>query len=115
MVEKEDIGLLLHTLGLSDPSSTQPSYRNHFVASDWHADLPGLLRLVSAGLMEERPSPQFLPRADRLFVATDLGKAEAERQRPRLSRAKQRYLSWLRISDVCPDLTFGDYLKGARP
>lgn len=107
-----DLHVLLHTLGMTDPYSTRESYRNRFVASDGHADLPALMRLCADGLMKEVHRPDFLSGGDRLFMATEAGKEAAQRLRPCVSPGQRRYHDWLRLSDVMPDLTFGAFLRG---
>lgn len=102
--------VLLHTLGL-DANHREP-WRNHYVTGGTDADVD---TLVAEGLMEPTRRPGFLHVDDRVYRATDRGVtvacAENRRRNPPPSRAKGRYLAWLRIADVCPDLTFGAFLK----
>lgn len=53
-----DMEVLRHTLGIdSSKPRKQWGYRNYFNADDGHHDMPSLMRLVGAGLMEQyRPS-----------------------------------------------------------
>jgi transketolase N-terminal domain/subunit len=67
----QQMGLLHHTLGLS--ARQREPFRNHFVASDGHSDLPNLLVLVEKGLMKEYAAPDFLGGGSRLFKATQFG------------------------------------------
>lgn len=102
---------LLHMLGL-DADHRAP-WRNHYVTGP--DDEPELVDLVARGLVKEVRSPGFLADGDRTFLATEAGRvaaiAENIRANPPPSARQRRYLHWLRLSDVCPDLTFGDYLK----
>lgn len=70
---------------------------------------------VDRGLVEEGRSPGFLAAGDRTFRATEAGRAvalaENARQNPPARPSKRRYLHWLRLSDVLPDLSFGEYLR----
>lgn len=101
---------LLHMLGL-DADHTEP-WRDHYVTSG--AD-PEIDALVAAGLVEPARRPGFLHIDDRVFRTTSAGRAaalaERARRYPPPSRDKRRYLGWLRIADVAPDLTFGEYLR----
>jgi hypothetical protein len=97
-------------LGL-DADHTAP-WRNHFVTDDPDSEL---LDLVASGLAEEVAPPSFLGAGDRVFRATSRGilaaTAEQRRRYPPPGPAKRRYLQWLRIADVRPDLTFGRFLR----
>lgn len=102
---------LLHMLGL-DADHREP-WRNHYVTGP--EDEPELVDLVARGLVEEVDSPGFLARGDRTFRATEAGRAlalaENARRNPPPRTSKRRYLHWLRLSDVLPDLSFGEYLR----
>ena len=105
-----DLRLLHHTLGISDPYQPEREpYRNYFVASDGHSDMPGLNRLVAAGMMKSREHP-LCGKGSLVFYATDIGKAVAIKTRPKVSRNKLRYRRFLSLSDCCPDLTFRQFL-----
>lgn len=107
------IHVLLHTLGLD--GNHRDAYRNHFVAGPGHHDEPHLAELVAAGLLELAPTPGFLDAGDVVYRATERGRSVAvaanNRLNPPPGRAKARYLAWLRLSDVAPDLTFGTFLR----
>lgn len=62
--------LLEHTLGGPDPTKW---FRNHFLATDDHTDLPALIELESLGLMREVSAPSFCPDC-MVFVVTEKGK-----------------------------------------
>ena len=92
--------VLLHTLGLNYGDN---DYRNRFIASDGHADMPHLAELVEAGLMAERTAPAFCSGDDRLFMATDRGRSVAFRIKrenaPKLTRSQARYRRYLECAD----------------
>jgi len=105
-VNPSQADILLHTL--SGPA------RNHYVTD---GNDPDIVALVAQGLMVEVKPPGFLPAGDRVFMATDAGKVEADRERfrrrlaaPKLTVGQQRYRAWLRVSDVWR-VTFGEFLR----
>lgn len=112
-----NLSILTHALGL-DAEHRDP-WRNLYVSD---ATDPEVDALVVAGLMSAVRTPSWMDAADRCYVVTDEGKCAAiaanERQNPPLKdgtlKAKGRYRDWLAISDLCPDLTFGKYLKERR-
>ena len=110
MADRPHLDALLHMLGLD--ANHRDSWRNHYVTGN---DDEAVARLVVDGLAEPAPTPGFCARGDRVFRATERGRsvaiAENNRRNPPPKPARGRYLAWLRISDVCPDLTFGDYLR----
>lgn len=73
-INDECVRLLRHTLGLN---RSHEAYRNHFVASDGHSDMPNLLFLEQHGLMARAKTPGFLDPDTIVFVATEAGKALA--------------------------------------
>jgi len=103
-----DLGLIHHALGLSDPYRTAPPYRNHFVAGEGHSDNEGLARLVAAGLMTRRSHP--LSGGDFLYTVTDKGINLGMKTRPAISSKKRRYRRFLSLLDCCPELTFREFL-----
>ena len=60
-----------HSLGGKDPSNW---YRNYFVASDGHTDLPDIRELEKQGMMEEVKSPSFCSSGTLVFIVTEKGK-----------------------------------------
>lgn len=98
-------------LGL-DADHRKP-WRNHFVTGPDEGD--DIRELVTLGYVVDVRRPGFLDARDRVFVATDAGKAAAseenQRANPPPTTNRRRYLHWLRISDADPDLTFGEYLR----
>jgi hypothetical protein len=108
----QELEILLHTLGLDNDKVIEP-YRNYFVASDDHSDLPTILRLIDLGFMQENRAPVFLKDGDRVFCVTEIGKFFAIKNRPRppkRTRSQKRYDAFVNIADVYPDLTFREFL-----
>ena len=104
-----DLSPLLHMLGL-DAKRRDP-WRNLYVTGP---DDAKMLALADAGLVYRAVTPGFCARGDVVYMATERGKsvaiAENARVNPPPSRSRARYLRWLDVSDVCPDLTFREYL-----
>ena len=102
-----NLDALLHMLGLNE-NQRWPT-RNHYVTS---ANDPEIMPLIAAGLVEETRTPKFLAEGDHVFRATLEGNrvavAENERQNPKPSRSRARYLRWAR-ADI--GVTFGEWLK----
>lgn len=67
------IHILKHALGLN---RRQTPYRNHFVASEGHTDMPDIKILVGLGLMTEATT-DFLDFSSQCFHVTDEGKRVA--------------------------------------
>ena len=109
-ITEQELKILQHTTGLTDIYNDR-SYRNHFVAGDGHDDMPTIMSLCKKGLMQESNRPAFLSSGDRCFSATFAGLSAAKSLRRRPTRGQRRYHNWLEISDCCPDLTFGDFLR----
>jgi len=105
--------VLLHTLGLD--ANHRDAYRNHFVAGPGHHDEAHIAELVAGGLLELAPTPGFLAAGDVVYRATKRGRSVAvaanNRINPPPGRSAARYAAWLHLSDVCPDLTFGIFLR----
>lgn len=119
------LSILQHTLGLDQyghppegrrtcPDDAFPNcYRNHY-ALGTHADDFYLLReLVEAGLMMDRGAVAAYG-GMHVFHATRAG-FEAVKQHspkpPKLSKSKRRWRHFRVVREVCPDLTFRDYLR----
>lgn len=110
MVTTRQIGLLHHTLGLNE--RTREPYRNHFVVGPGHHDMPDLLALEAAGLMERARRPGFLDGGDIVFRVTDAGIARALAALP-APRKRSRYEEYL-DADGCAGDSFGEFLCGSR-
>jgi hypothetical protein len=106
---KAHLEIMLHSLGISDPYQKE-SYRNYFVAGPGHYDLPLIMDLIGAEMMEERRAPGFLEGGDRVFGVTDKGKLYCNINREKPSKAKRTYRMYLECSDCNPDLTFREFL-----
>lgn len=105
-----DYAVLHHTLGISDPRQSAP-YRNHFVASGGHHDLPAIIRLCDAGLMTEGSGPSFIGDEQRVFYATEIGKAKAIESRPKppkITRGQKNYRAYLSSET---DESFIEFMK----
>jgi hypothetical protein len=108
---ESDYSVMHHALGITDPSQPAP-YRNHFVASNGHHDMPALERLCSDGLMVEGGKPSFCDDRSRVFYVTDSGKAVAMETRPKppkMTRSQKRYQRYLEYGDGFE--SFLDYLR----
>lgn len=106
--------ILQRALGLDDYGRGK-AYRNHFVTGPG-CDNWGLCEAhVAAGRMEKHaPRAIFGGGEHCCFTVTDAGKAfvrDTSPRPPKKQRNKDRYLEWLDVHDVCPDLTFGEWLK----
>ena len=119
-IQPTDLALLHHALGISDGRHPDRApYRSHFVAGPGHADLPGLARLVEAGLMMRRDCA--VPICGELYVVTEAGTALALATRPRRQPATARrrasalrYARYLSLRDAIPGLTFAEFLDRER-
>jgi hypothetical protein len=85
-------------------------YRNHFVTGQGTSDWPNCNELVAMDLMWDN-GPQSLAGGMHCFTVTEKGKNAMlfnSPNPPKVSRSRQRYLSWLR-SDC--GMTFGEWLR----
>lgn len=125
MAERDQsLHVLQHALGLDDygrgDGGRHPfnAYRNHFVTGDAGASFDLCTAHVDSSRMERHgPSPMY-GGDGYCFTVTDAGREyvrDTSPKPPKSKRSAQRYREWLRVSDVYPDLTFGDWLKGTRP
>ncbi len=108
------LAILQHALG-RDEYGRGADYRNHYCAGG--ADVAICREAVSQGLMREHAGRE-ISGGDPIFTVTDAGKAyiaEHSPAPPKVSRGKARYLKWLQVSDCCPDLKFGEWLKKGCP
>lgn len=105
-----EFDILIHALGLDEEHFD--SRRNQYVTD---ACDPAILALVEAGMMFKPRQPSFLAEGEANFMVTEHGIAvamvENRRRNPPPTRSQKRYLRWLGISDVEPDLRFGDFLR----
>ena len=70
-ITKKHRWLMEHSLGGKDPAKW---YRNYFVASSGHKDLPNLIELEKHGMMKRVQAPSFCSKNTIVFVVTDAGK-----------------------------------------
>ena len=108
----EQLQILQHSLGVDQYGHGQ-QYRNHFCAGG--ADEAICRELVAMGYMRRHPTMGWLPCFD--YSVTEEGKAAMRKESPKppkLTAGQKRYREWLRVSDVFPDMTFGDWLKRKR-
>ena len=119
--------ILQHTLGLDQygqpPKGRRPGsdddfpncYRNNYVIGADSPDFYLLRELVEAGLMMDAGSKKLLG-GMHVFHATQKG-YEAVKEHspcpPKESRAKRRWRHFIDVREVCPGLTFKDYLAAA--
>lgn len=111
-VNKEKLHILQHALGLDEYGQGE-SYRNHFCAGG--DDEPACRELVALGYMQQHPTTKMLPYYN--CSVTQAGRDAVRQESPRppkLTRGQQNYREWLRIADIYPDWTFGDWLKRRR-
>ena len=104
----EQLQTLRHMLGIDDPSLETPPrpYRDYYCANPGDPHLHDLQRLGAVRMYDSRGGYEW-------FTCTDAGRAAgiASHRTIQYSKAKRRYIRWLDISDVRPDLTFGDFLR----
>lgn len=106
----KQIELLQHTLGINE--NRREPYRNHFVASPEHHDMPDLEQLEAAGLMIRGHRPGFLPASDIVFYTTEAGRVLAITSLPE-PKKQTRYEEYLH-ADGCAGDSFGEFLCGTR-
>jgi hypothetical protein len=101
----DQVHTLQHALGL-DRDRREP-WRNYYCAT--FAD-PALEALVELGMMKRgRPLNQG---ESRYYHVTPAGEAVARAGLPpKRTRSEARYLCYLHVSDVMPDLTFREFLR----
>lgn len=102
----KQIGLLQHTLGINE--HRREPYRNHFVASPGHHDMPDLEQLEAAGLMTRGHVPGFLPDSSIVFYTTEAGRVLAITSLPEPKKLT-RYEEYLR-ADGCAGDSFAEFL-----
>lgn len=116
--------ILQHALGLDDYGRDHrrggkhhpfDTYRNHYVLSRDCDSWDLCMAHVEAGRMvRHEPRELFGGDGHYCFTVTEAGRAfvrDHSPKKPKVSRAKERYLDWLEIADVNHDLTFGQFLK----
>ncbi len=105
-LNSEQLQILRHMLGIDVDDTPNPSeYRDYYCAN---RDDPALWEMANLGAVERYASDRHYD----WYRTTDAGKAaaRASQRAMLLPKPKRIYLRWLSISDVCPDLTFRDFL-----
>lgn len=109
MLSPKQLHILQHALGL-DQYGRGSFYRNHFVTGEGSKDHADCMALVALGFMTTRRGSS-LSGGDDVFRVTDEGRAAIIANSPappKISRARQRYLDWLKAD--C-SMSFIDWLK----
>lgn len=117
--------ILQHTLGLDQygqpPEGRRPCadddypncYRNNYVIGAEAPDFYLLRELVEAGLMMDA-GPKKMLGGMHVFHATRAGFEAVKKHSsppPKVSKAKRRWRHFCDVREVCPGLSFGDYLR----
>lgn len=105
----EQLSMLRHMLGINDGSKSRPvPCRDHCCVEVGDPQLVELERLGAVRLAREPTS--WLRYAT--YVTTEAGRAAAiaSFRTIQWQKKKRVYLRFLEISEVCPDLTFRDFL-----
>jgi len=104
--------ILQHSLGV-DQFGRGNQYRNHFVTGEDSTDHPTCMEATDGGLMTRHAGNTLTGDMD-LFRITEAGKRYVAVNSPKPDRKQKnrdRYSRFLDLSDVMPDLTFGDFLR----
>lgn len=114
MITPNQLHILRHSLGLDDQGRGK-EYRNHYCADVGHRGWDDLMILCQLGLMEDHGVVPMWGGSHGLSV-TDKGRSEAIRgvKPVVLSRSKRRYRNFRAMCEVCPDLTFREFLTDYR-
>ena len=115
LLTDHQLDILRHMLGINDSTKREATpFRNHYVTGPDDHVLVGLERI---GMVQREKSPAWSADGDAWYTCTEAGIAEAVKsfRAIRYPRDKRRYIRWLEISDVLPDLTFGEFLTSKDP
>ena len=111
------LSILQHALGRDEFGQRKKhltkDYRNHYVAGEGHESWRLCREAVEKGFAEQHAASD-MSGGDPWFHVTDAGVKyvdENSPKPPKLSRGKKRYLRFLEVSDMDPDLTFLGFLK----
>lgn len=114
MSEDKLLHVLQHSLGRDRygrrPEGARDDYRNHFCASEGHADFETCRGAVARGLMREH-APREISGGDTIFTVTEAGVAYVDANSPpppKLTRGQARYQAFL---DADCGLSFGEWLR----
>jgi len=102
----EQLRILRHMLGIDRPDVMNPKpYRDYYCANPGDQALHELARLGAVRLYDTRGGYEW-------FTCTEVGRAAAiaSHRIIRYSRGAMRYSRFLDMREVCPDLTFRQFL-----
>lgn len=109
--------VLQHALGRDEFGQRKKhlteDYRNHYVTGEGGKSILVCRQAVVDGLMVEHKATD-ISGSDPWFHVTDAGVKyvdEHSPKPPKKTRGQRRYERFLEISDIDPDLTFGEFLK----
>lgn len=109
--------VLQHALGRDEFGQRKKhlteAYRNHYVTGEDSRSIKVCRQAVVDGLMVEHKATD-ISGGDPWFHVTDAGVKyvdENSPKPPKKTRGQRRYLRFLEISDMDPDLKFGEFLK----
>lgn len=103
---------LRHMLGINTPWMREPKpYRDYAAVNP---GCPEFVAIESAGAVERYRSMDPTTTYD-WYRCTPAGREAAMQSHRsiRLPKAARVYSKWLDISDCCPDLSFGDFLRSS--
>lgn len=102
----EECSVLRHMLGIDTPDVAHPKpYRNYYCADPENPQLQAMERKGLVECYSRRGGYDW-------YRCTDAGRTAAFRSHKVIVYPKKKrvYLRFLHLSDVCPDLTFKEYL-----
>jgi hypothetical protein len=125
-ITASQLSILQHSLGVDEygrsPGERRlrdegdgcgPYYRNRFVTSLESKDGKLCLELAAAGLMRDVGASQLFGEGNHCFMVTTEGMAVMRQQSPsppKVSRGRRMYRMWRDLSEVCPGVSFLDFL-----
>jgi hypothetical protein len=114
------LSVLQHALGRDEFGQRKKhlteDHRNHYVASEGHHSYHLCREAVALGFMEAHKATD-ISGGDKWFHVTDAGIKhvdETSPKPPKKTRGQLRYLRFLEVSDMDPDLTFRDFVVRAK-
>lgn len=105
----DQLQTLRHMLGIDDPNLREPKpYRNYYAACPGDKEMAALEE-VGAVYLVSRPRQGF---PYDYYACTEVGELAARRSHRKIRRTKSQrtYAKYLDYSDVCPDITFKEFL-----
>lgn len=110
MLTEDQLDTLRHMLGINTPYDRVPKpYRNYAAVNPGD---PEFLELEKRGMVKRFARAKPGVTEDDYYRCTEKGRLEAMRSHRniRKSRSQRRYNKYLEVSDICPDLTFKEFL-----